>query len=428
MSDAGRARGGTTAAVVAGSVVTGLAVYVFQALGTHALGEEGYAPIGVLWTIQYLVMTVALLPVETYLGRLIAGQGGDPRPARAAVARFGTWIGGVGVLLGAVAWVFREPLFRGAGDDLALLTAVIVVTYGMLTIIRGHLVGQQRFVTYAVVTGLEAVARIVVALPLVVLMPSTRGLAWTLPVGALGVAAWWLAADVWRPGPGATTAGEPVATGGHLGASAGRYLLSTTAANGCAQTLLAAGPLVLIALRATAPEVSVFFVVSTAARIPLVFAFGGLLSRVLPPLTAMARRDGGRRLRALVVAVGAATPPVSVVAALLGALMGPAAVALLFGASFRPEPWLAAAITAGVMLATGGLVVTQCLIAMGAEMRLVLPWTSALIIGAAAVVAWPGGALARTAAGFVVGEAAAMAGLVVTALRAGVQRPRWSVR
>src|SRR5690606_39387949 len=103
---------------------------------------------------------------------------------------------------------------------------------------------------------------------------------------------------------------------------------------------------------------------------------------------------------------------------------GPAAVALLFGAVFRPDPWLAATVTAGVVLATGAQVVTQCLIAMGAETRLVLPWTLALVAGAAAVVALPGGALPRTAVAGVVGETAAAAGLVAAALRAGGQRPR----
>ncbi|HEY8340599.1 MAG TPA: hypothetical protein VIK95_12060 [Egibacteraceae bacterium] len=425
MTDLSRTRGGTTGAVVVGSVVTGLAVYVFQALGTHALGDEGYAPIGVLWTIQYLVMTVALLPVETYLGRLHASSGGDPRALPRAVARFSAWIGGVAVLLGAAAWVFRGPLFGGAGD-MALLVAVIVVSYGMLTVIRGHLVGRERFVAYAVVTGLESVVRIVVALPLVVVAPSTRGLAWTLPVGALGVAAWWLLSGARRSAGVSAAAGAPPA-GAELGASAGRYLLATTAANAAAQTLLAAGPLVLIALGASAAEVSVFFVVATAARVPLVFAFGGLLSRVLPPLTALAR-DDRRRMRSLVVAIGAATPPASVVAGLAGALVGPAAVALLFGAVFRPDPWLAATVTAGVVLATGAQVVTQCLIAMGAETRLVLPWTLALVAGAAAVVALPGGALPRTAVAVVVGETAAVAGLVAAALRAGVQRPRLRVR
>src|SRR5690606_26791657 len=186
-------------------------------------------------------------------------------------------------------------------------------------VIRGHLVGRERFVAYAVVTGLESVVRIVVALPLVVVAPSTRGLAWTLPVGALGVAAWWLLSGARRSAGVSAAAGAPPA-GAELGASAGRYLLATTAANAAAQTLLAAGPLVLIALGASAAEVSVFFVVATAARVPLVFAFGGLLSRVLPPLTALAR-DDRRRMRSLVVAIGAATPPASVVAGLAGALV-----------------------------------------------------------------------------------------------------------
>ena len=41
-----------TSWVVLGAGFAGIATYLFQIVGTRALGTEAYAPISVLWTIQ----------------------------------------------------------------------------------------------------------------------------------------------------------------------------------------------------------------------------------------------------------------------------------------------------------------------------------------------------------------------------------------
>jgi O-antigen/teichoic acid export membrane protein len=412
-----RIRSPGTTSVLVGSALSGAGAYVFQVIGTRALGDEAYAPISVLWTIQYLSLTVALVSVEAYLTRTITVHPDDPQTLRRAVARLSLWIGGVAALVGAGAWVWQEPLFHSAGSDLPLVAVAVVLGYGSLVLIRGQLAGAGRFGSYGFVTGFESLVRVLVALPVGLMLATTRSLAWTLPLGTFAVLLWWLlsarrrraSADRWSD-PQTRTAGVP------LGHSTGRYLLATTTANAASQSLLAAGPLVLVPLGAGPAEISVFFITITAARVPLVFAFGGVLSRVLPSLTRSAQAGEGRRLRRLAVIICASALMIASVGAAAGAWIGPQVVALFFGAPFTPPGWFVALTVAGVTLATAALGLNQILIAMGAELRLVVPWLTGLSAGAVGVLLTQGSPTFRVAAAFVLGEVVALAGLLAALL------------
>src|SRR4029450_939696 len=71
----------------------------------------------------------------------------------------------------------------------------------------------------------------------------------------------------------------------------------TTSANAAAQLLLAGGPLLLAFLHASPTAISIFFVTVTAARLPIVFVFGGILSRLLGTFVRLGDTDHGRSLR-----------------------------------------------------------------------------------------------------------------------------------
>jgi hypothetical protein len=115
-------RGGTTWLVI-GSIVGGLAAYGFQVIGTRALGREGYAPIGALWTIQYLVWSVVLFTVETFVVReTLRAPGHRALPHATAI---GAWrwvvatagavmmVEGSVVTLAALAWLFLRAAAEG---------------------------------------------------------------------------------------------------------------------------------------------------------------------------------------------------------------------------------------------------------------------------------------------------------------------------
>jgi O-antigen/teichoic acid export membrane protein len=150
-----------------------------------------------------------------------------------------------------------------------------------------------------------------------------------------------------------------------------------------------------------------------AARVPLVFFFSGLLSRLLPTFlrAAGASEPAGLARTATLIAVG--TVAVALVGALLAFALGGQVIEVLFGPEFAPEPWVAAGVTGGVLLATGSTVVSQVLVAQGSEARALAAWSVALAAAATAIAIRGGSDTERVVIGFVIGEAVALATLTV---------------
>lgn len=391
-----------TRSVLAGSAVGGAAAYAFQILGTRALGDVAYAPISVLWTIQYLALTVGLYSVESYVTRQETVAGHRSSPVLAG------WVALLAGIVGLGTWATREALFHSPSWAFPLAAAASVACFGGFVVVRGALAGRYRFGWYGVATGAESAGRLALGAVVVASAPRADLLGLTLPSGALLVGLWWLA---W--GRMLSRARPPAdAAAPSRDASAATYLGATTIANVCSQVLLAAGPLVVIPLGAGPALTSVVFVTTTAARAPLVFAFGGLLARILPPLVRAARAGEADRLQRIGLRIGVGAAAVGAVAAAAGAVAGPVLVAALFGPEFRPSSLFAGLTGAGVTVGTAALGLNQLLIAMGAERRLVLPWASGLLAGAAAVVLVDADPSVRVAAGTLVGQAVAVAGLV----------------
>lgn len=68
-----------TGVMLAGTVVATIGAYVFQLLGGRALGPTAFAPVTVLWTVQFLVITVVMLPIEQMVIRRLDSRAGDQR-------------------------------------------------------------------------------------------------------------------------------------------------------------------------------------------------------------------------------------------------------------------------------------------------------------------------------------------------------------
>jgi O-antigen/teichoic acid export membrane protein len=406
---AGLRRGGTHWMVL-GSAVGGLGAYLFQVVGTRVLGEEAFAPIGVLWTIQYLLVSVVLYAVETYVTRqtTLRARGEAAAVPTAALALL---LAGIAAAVGGATWALRDRLLGGL-DDLALVAAGIVLAYGLLAVVRGRFAGTARFQSYGLVTGGESTIRLLFALGVTAIGATTREFAWLMPAGAALAALWVLA-----PAPNRTPDERDAVVADLPQARIGRFLALTTTANAAAQTLLAGGPLVLPFLGAGPAEVSVFFITVTAARVPMVFAFGGILSRLLPTFTRMAANGDRQGLRRAGLGIGAGGTLVAVLAGGAAAAVGSPLVAAFFGAGFAPPWWLVAAAAAAVMLAASSLLLNQVLIGARAEHLVVAPWLVGLGVGLAVVGGIDTSASARVAAGLLAGEAVALVGLLGGVLR-----------
>lgn len=395
-------RGPATTAVLAGGLVSSLAAYAFQIVGARSLGDAAYAPVGILWTLQYLVLTIGLLSVEAHVTR----RGGVSR----GVWR---WIGALTVIVGVGVLVGGGHLFDVASSAWAPTAAAIVLGFGLFAVVRGQAAARGDFRGYGLLTGGESVLRLVLAVVLLTIGAGSVGLALTLPAGAGVAALVWLARRRLSPLPPSGRGGGTLP-----------FFAATTAANGIAQLLLASGPIVVAGLGAGAAATTVVFVTTTAARAPLVFIHSGALARLLPPMRRMLAAGQGDKLRARIMR--SAVPGLAVVAlaAAVGALAGPPLVAIAFGSDLRPPVVLAALTAVSVTLTMAALVLNQVAIALEVQGRLLRPWLLGLVAGIAAL--WLSGpdpvtqVAVASAAGLAVATAAV---LVMVIQHLGSPRP-----
>jgi O-antigen/teichoic acid export membrane protein len=390
--------GSGTGYMVVGTLIAAVAAYLFQLVVGRSLGPTEFAPITVLWTIQFLAFTTVFMPIEQLTIRRLNATEVAAAPWRLfAFAIVGTTVVSVGF-----ATVTRDRLLDGEWIYVGI-TAALIVAYGLFALARGLLAGRRRFREYGLSTLAESVLRLVLAIAFLAAGFGTVGIAWTLVAGALVVFLW---------SPFSSERAErsvPVETG------TGIALVGFVTATAAAQTLVAAGPLVVGALGAAAAEVSVFFETFLLFRAPLTVAYS-LVARVLPPFTALVESDGLGTLRRWTTRLLVAATFTAGAAYLVGHAIGPDVVQLLLGAEFRPASDVAAYAAGGVVLATTALFMQQILIAMRATSTLAVVWVTGIVVAAIVIAVTGGTASSRVGAGFLAGEAVATAGLAAVVI------------
>jgi O-antigen/teichoic acid export membrane protein len=387
--------GSGTTYMVVGTLVAAVAAYLFQLVAGRALGPTEFAPITVLWTIQFLVFTTVFIPMEQLTIRRL-----NAAISFAAPWKLFLWVMTAATLASVIFTAFTlDQLFAGDASYLPV-TAVLILAYGGFALGRGFLAGRGRYRQYGLSTLSESVLRLALAVALLAAGAGAPGLAWSLVAGALVV---WL----WRPLHGERSLEAGMARERGTGGALTRFVV----ANGASQTILAAGPLVVGALGARPAEVSVFFETTLLFRAPLTIAYN-LISRVLPPFTRMVERGESATLRRWAIRIGIGGALVAALGYIAGLALGPAAVELLLGAEFRPSDALAAYAAAGMAIATVALFAQQMLIAMRATSLLAGAWVTGLVTAAAVVWIGADDASLRVARAFLAGEAVAFVGII----------------
>jgi len=394
-----RSRSGTTYMVV-GTLVAAVAAYLFQLLAGRVLGPADLQPIVVLWTIQFLVFTIVFMPMEQLTIRRL-----NSTVAHAAPWRLFLWLiaaSTAGALLYGFLTLDRQ--FDGDLSYLAIIAALII-GYGGFALGRGFLAGRLRYREYGLSTLAESTLRLVLAIALLAAGVGSLGLSWTLVAGAAVI---WL----WSPLRGERT--REVGTARETG-SAG-VLATFIAANASAQTLVAAGPLVVSALGGSDAAQSILFETFLLFRAPLTVSYS-LIARVLPPFTAMVERGEIRTLHRWAVRIAAAGALLAATAYGLGLLIGANLVGWLLGAEFRPTPELAALAMAGTTVATVALFEQQLHIAMRSTRRMAVAWLMGLVVAALVVLFTGGSESIRVGRAFLAGEVTALIALTIAVLR-----------
>lgn len=406
-----------TLSVGAGLIISGLTAYGFLAISARALGDERYAPLGVLWALMFVAGPGFFLPLEQEVGRALAsrralGIGGGPVIRRACLAG-----GAVATVLVLVTAALGQPILDHLFDgQMLLLFGFMLGLAGYFAehLLRGTLSGNGRFGTYGAVIGVESALRLVGCIVLGLVGVRTAG-----PFGlVLGIAPFAATAiglrrekDLVTPGPDAPWSELSSALGSLLAASV------------LAQLLVNSGVLAVQVLANESEQALAgrFLNGLIVARVPL-FMFQAVQAALLPKLARLAGaglhddfRSGLKRLLVVVAGIG--------VAGTIGAIaIGPFVLRTAFGPDFelpRGDFGYLAAASAAYMMA---LALAQALIALTAYPRVIIGWATG-IVTFVVVTATQSGLLPRVERGFLAGSVAAavvMAVLLVNRLREGV--------
>lgn len=385
-----------TSYLLGGIVANATAAYLFNLLGGRVLGPDDFAPISILWTLQFLYITIVSLPVEQVIIQRLTAAGGRREALRPAWPLIVLIVGGGTAATTAVVAATRDRFFQGE-SGYVVMALVLFAGWGLFAVARGFLGASQRFRAYGLVLAAEAGVRLAAGIAVLATRPEPLPLAWTMATGTWVI----LLARPFRREPAVSATSTEA--GGVV-----RFVSGLFVGNAASQTLLAAGPLVVGALGASAAAVSVFFVTFTVLRAPLTMTYA-LVARVLGPLTTWSTAGQHHRIWHFCRNLAGLGVAAAGVAALGAFLLGPAVVTLMFGPEFRPTRLLVALAAGGVVLGGVAFFAGQGLVAQARTRVLAGVWLGALTVAGLLVIPDIGTVVHRVAAAFAVGEAVAMA-------------------
>ncbi len=388
-------------ALAAGLLALGLSNYVFILIAGQVLGDAGYAPLGALWVLVFLIGPGFFFPVEQEVARAVSarrelGQGAGPVVKGAIYA---TSV--IAVVLIVVALVLSPIALPRLFDDQWWLFAGLVLTLAgmaMEYVVRGTLAGNRRIAAYGLLMTAEGVGRLVLACVFVVVGVTTAG-----PYGVLVGLAPFLGVLAVVKGKRKLLDPGPESKRSELTASLSRLI----AASLFAQILANAGPLFVTYMADDANQATAgaFTKAVIIARIPL-FLFQAVQAVMLPKLTALATSHQHAGFKTTLRVLLAAVATVGSLGVAGTALLGPELLQW-FGSDAglpRRDIVLLAAGSAVYLLA---MTVAQALVAVEGQGRTVIGW----FVGVASFLvclAGPGDVVLRTEIAMLIGSSMAL--------------------
>ena len=391
-----RSYGRGAAVLSVGIGVTGLVTYTYFSLASHALSEEDYGGIALLWSAVFIVVSVLYRPVEQLLSRTIADRHARGITGSEHLRVASTIQLGLGILFALAALVFRGPLEDDLFDGSSTLYWVLIVTvlaYAASYFARGFLAGHRRFGLYGGLVLLEASSRCLFAVAVAVGIASGQdivalGMA-AAPIVSLTVVPWAIGRRL-RPaapeGPvrelDAAVQAEPAKetefTLSHGGGFAAAVLLIMLAE----QTFLNAGPLLVRATEDGAAGTALAgfaFNVLLIARAPLQL-FQAIQTSILPHLTKA--RAGGEQdaFRRSVNVTLAAIAAFAACVALTMLALGPWLMDLFFGGEFDYDRGGLVLIALGMGLYLGAATLNQAALARARAREAAVGWVACAVL------------------------------------------------
>ncbi len=372
--------------LTAGLAVVGLAGYVYVAVvGRVFEGPDGARQVSALVSLYLLVNIIGpgfFTGLEQETSRAVSAASVAGRSVRGPAVR-GAVLAAVACAGLSVVVLLAWALVLSAVFDgrTGMLAALLVAVVGSATVYwsRGVLGGQQRFRAYALTFYAEGAVRLV---PLLVLpaVGNRDPVLFAMGFAAASV----VAAAVVRPLLRIPAVADAASAAEDGMARSFALLMGATALS---QTIANLAPVVVTYRLAADPLASsVFGSTFVLARVPL-FVFAPVLAVLLPALTRTAEQGRpdlfARQLRRTVAGL-VALGGVGVVAA---ALVGPAAVEVLFRSAGRPDDLHVALLAAATVLMMLALVLQPALVALNRQRSVLVGWAAGGTVFLAVLVA-----------------------------------------
>jgi O-antigen/teichoic acid export membrane protein len=402
LSESTEASYGRGARILAiGIGVTGLVTYAYFSLASHALSDDDYGRISLLWSAIFITVSVLYRPVEQLLSRTIAdrdarGLTGSHHLRVAATIQLA-----LGVVFAVGALLAREPLqddLLGGSETLYWILIVSVLAYAASYFARGFLAGHHWFPLYGALVFFEACARVMFGVLAVVGVASGEsfvalGMA-AAPIASLVVVPWALTHHLRKTEGSASaldaaTADEPTAeaefTLSHGAAFAAAVLVIMVAE----QTFLNAGPLLLKATTGAdgAALAGFAFNVLLIARAPLQL-FQAIQTSILPHLTKSHAGGEADQFRRSINVTLAAIAAFALCVALAMLVLGPWLMDLFFGSEFDYDRGGLVLVSLGMGLYLAAATLNQAALARGRAMQAAVCWVAAALAFVIALVGW----------------------------------------
>jgi O-antigen/teichoic acid export membrane protein len=396
----------------AAMMASGLLTYGFHVIAARSLGAEVYGQVAVLWAATFIGAVVLFRPLEQTTSRALAdriARGEEVRTVVRSVAMIGGAIVVAVLAAGAAGWsTVTDRLFLG-NDFMTLMLLLGIAGYGVVYVVRGLTGGVRWFEGYGLALVADALARLALALPLVVV--ASQNLA------AAGVAL-----------AGAAAVVVPLHRGRRRlrvirdGGDGSRFPVGTALAFAAPASLIAAADqllvnggalLVMLGGGAEASKTAgVVFAATMLVRVP-VYLFQGLAASLLPNLTRLQATEDPARFHRAVLQVAGFLLTAGLLIVAFAAFAGPQAMQVMYGSDFVAGRSELVVLAAGVGCYLAAATISQALLALDEAIPAGVAWAASAGLFVVLYTVAPGGELARVSFAFAL---AALTGLAFLGL------------
>jgi O-antigen/teichoic acid export membrane protein len=382
-------------------LASGLLIYAFHVLAARTLGGHAYGQIAVLWAAMFIVVIVLFRPLEQTTARALAdrrARGEEVATVFRSVALLSVAMLVVLGVAAAIGWnQISDKLFLGDG----MMTAMLVVgigAYAAAYVSRGVVTGARWFGGYGIGLVTDAVARLAIAAPLIWVASKSSAAAAVTAAGLVGALL-------------------PLAVGHRRlraalsGGSGGRFHLGSTLTFAAPASVIAAADQLLVngspllVILGGGPDASrvagVVFAATMLVRVP-VYVFQGVAASILPNLARLqALADQARFRHAVVQTAGILLASGALIVG-FAALAGPESMRLVYGADFEAGRLELVLLGAGVACYLAGTTFSQALLALDRGAGAALAWAASAVLFIGLYVLLAGESLMRIAVAFAV--------------------------